>query len=172
VSDLEGAMRITLLLLAAGVSVAASGAAAAAEIARGSMVRSGSPHGTWKPGGFGHGFKGMRPHGPHHGAGHDRRDRHRGHHRSADANILYPYGGGIAYSYEAVDPHGGGFFAGGGGEVRVRGGRPYYDYDRSYPYEWAPAARGGYVWTVEEGELEAPPQCGLERGVRVCRGGR
>jgi hypothetical protein len=168
-------MRITLLLLAAGLSVAASGAAAAAEIARGSMVRSGSAHGAFKPGGFGHGFKGVRPHRPHPGRGHgrhDRRGRHRGHDWSSDSGALYPYGGGVAYPFETVDPHGSGFFAGGGGAVRVRGGRPHYDYDRSYPYEWAPAGRDGTLWTVGESELPAPLNCALERGVRVCRGGR
>ena len=68
--------------------------------------------------------------------------------------------------------HGNGFFAGGGGAVRVQGGRPLYEYDRSYPYEWAPAGRPAGVWTVREGDLQAPPPCGIERGVRVCRGGR
>lgn len=174
-------MRIILLLLAAGLGVAASGAAAAVEIARGSMVRSTGPHGAFKPGGFGHGFKHWRPHRPHPGRGHgrhDRRGRHDrhdrwGHHGMPDTAFLYPYGAGfVDGAYEAVDPHGSGFFAGGGGAVRVQGGRPYYDYDRSYPYEWAPAGRPSVGWTVDESDLKAPPQCSVERGVRVCRGGR
>jgi hypothetical protein len=167
-------MRI-ILWLAAGLSVATSGGAAAAERAVGSMVRGGSPHGAWKPGGFGHGWKIMRPDRPRPGRGHghhDGRDRHRGHDWRADPNILHSYGGGIAYSYEAVDPHGGGFFARGGGEVRVQGGRPHYDYDRSYPYEWASRAGGRESWANVERGGPSLVHCGRERGVRVCRGGR
>jgi hypothetical protein len=165
-------MRITLLLLAAGLSMAASGAGAAAEIARGSMVRSGGPHGVRNPGGPGHGVNHWRPSRPHPGR-HDRHDRWRGHHGISDPGFFYPYGAGFVDApYEAVDPHGNGFFAGGGGEVRVQDGRPHYDYDRSYPYEWAPARRARDAWTVDESEFRAPPQCGIERGVRVCRGGR
>ena len=91
----------------------------------------------------------------------------------SEPGFPYPYGAGfVEGAYGGVDPHGNGFFAGRGGEVRVQGGRPHYDYDRSYPYEWAPAASGGYAWTVEEEGFDAPPRCGQERGVRVCRGGR
>jgi len=167
-------MRITLLLLAAGFSVAASGAAAAAEIARGSMVRSGGHHGGWKPGGFGHGVKHWRPSRPHPGRGHWRHERRRGHHWGPDRTVVHSYGGGgLDYSYEAVDPHGSGFFAGGGGEVSVRGGRPHYDYDRSYPYEWASSAAGAGRGRADEEEgRPAPVHCGVESGVRVCRGGR
>ena len=169
-------MRIIWLLLAAGLSVAGSGAAAAAEIARGSMARMGGPHGAGKPGGFGQGAKPWRPNRPHPGRGHGRHDRHdrwRGHHGMPDPGFLYPYGAGFVDApYEPVDPHGNGFFAGGGGAVRVQGGRPYYDYDRSYPYEWAPAGRPSVGWTVDDSDLQTAPRCGLERGVRVCRGGR
>jgi hypothetical protein len=84
--------------------------------------------------------------------------------------FLYSYG--LGETSEAIDPHGNGFFAGGGGEIRLRGGRPYYDYDRSYPYEWAPAAGGPMGWVVEGEALPPEAACGVERGVRVCRGRR
>jgi hypothetical protein len=199
--DMEGAMRITLLLLAAGMSVAASGGAVAAEVARGTMVRSGGSHGGWNSGGWGLGFNSWQPRRHHPGrghgrpwhydgqdragrdrpghhdsydghdrhGGHDRRDRWRGH-RGGDH--AYAYGaGGFAGPYEAVDPYGTGFFAGAGGGVRLRGGRPQFDYDRSYPYEWASVAGGREVWEVEEIRAAPPPgRCTMENGVRVCRG--
>jgi hypothetical protein len=89
-----------------------------------------------------------------------------------DSGFLYPYGAGfVEGAYEAVDPHGNGFFAGGGGEVRVQGGRPHYDYDRSYPYEWAPAGRAREFELAEVGpSTEASKRCTFEKGVRVCRG--
>jgi hypothetical protein len=206
-------MRITLLLLAAGLGVAASGTAAAAEAARGSMVRSGGTHVGVKPFGWGLGFNTWQPrrHHPgrghgrpwHHGGhdrpghghdrpghhdghdrpghGHDRPGHHDGHgdhdgwggHWDRDRDDLYPYGaGGFAGPYEAVDPYGTGFFAGAGGAVRVRGGRPQFDYDRSYPYEWASAAGGRPQREAREVRYAAPPpgRCAMENGVRVCRG--
>src|SRR3954470_3020004 len=85
--------------------------------------------------------------------------------------FLYSYG--FAEPFEPVDPHGNGFFAGVGGGIDLRGGRPYYDYDRSYPYEWASAAASRPTrWAPHEESLPPATTCGLERGVRVCRGRR
>jgi hypothetical protein len=87
-------------------------------------------------------------------------------------HLFHPYGGfGTAGLAGAVDPYGAGFFTGGGGRIRLRGGQPYFDYDRSYPYEWAPAARAQESDRAEEAHREAPrPRCTFENGVRVCRG--
>ncbi len=52
----------------------------------------------------------------------------------------------------------------------MKDGRPVYGYDRSYPYEWAPAARGRPDWEAAESQAEPPPRCTVEQGVRVCRG--
>jgi len=101
---------------------------------------------------------------------HRRHPRHDGH----GDDFLFPWGaGGIAGPFEAVDPHGTGFFAAGGGRVRVAGGRPHYDYNRAYPYEWASKAVGSRVWIAED-EVAEPlaAACEVESGVRVCRGGR
>jgi len=165
-------MRIYQFLLVAG-GAAAMGGAALAQSGTLPGRPSGNPpsvSGSWLP-------------KPHFGKKHDFRrgpDRHDGrrgrHHRRfgrGAASFVFPYGGvGYAEEFAAVDPHGAGFFAGGGGEVRFEGGRPYYDYDRGYPYEWASAAFepssradgfgvGGYV-----------ERCTAEHGVRVCRGRR
>jgi hypothetical protein len=197
-------MRITLLLLAAGLSVAASGGAAAAEIATGSMVRSGGSNGGWKSGGFGLGFNPWQPRRNHPGRGHGRpwnpgghdrpghdrpghHDGHQGHdghgghghddhggHDRGRWNKDYAVGygaGGFGGPYEAVDPYGTGFFAGAGGAVRLRGGRPRFDYDRTYPYEWASVAGGRREREAEPSRFAAPPgRCSMENGVRVCRG--
>jgi hypothetical protein len=160
---MEGEMRIVLLLLAASLGTAAP----AARPASGSMAGSPSPHGAWNGGGWKRVWRnGPRPGGDH-GPG---RDRWRGH-QGRDEPVFYPYSaGGLDAPVEAVDPHGNGFFAGGGGEVRIEGGRPHYDYDRSYPYEWAPAGGAG---RARGGEQARPAQayCTMENGVRVCRGG-
>lgn len=106
-----------------------------------------------------------------------RRDRHPGRHhrRFRDDDFLQSFG--FAESFGLADPHGNGFFAGAGGEIRLRAGRPYYDYDRSYPYEWASSAAGSLRWSVDDEEVRreaerslAFPHCSIERGVRVCRG--
>ncbi|HEX8449942.1 MAG TPA: hypothetical protein VF652_10165 [Allosphingosinicella sp.] len=121
------------------------------------------------PGGyfrFGPGrWNGDRRHGPHR----RRFGRDEWHGWSGGYGL---YGGiGIAGPYEAVDPHGNGFFAGGGGRIGVRAGRPYYDYDRSYPYEWNSAAAASGGGPSEEARPAGPPaRCTLENGVRVCRG--
>ena len=78
-------------------------------------------------------------------------------------------GFGADGAYRTADPWGDGFFSRGGGEVRMRGNRPHYDYDRSYPYEWAPASGGPAGW--DEDPRPAVPRCTVEHGVRVCRGG-
>lgn len=187
-------MRITLLLLAAGLGVAATGGAAAAESATAPMARSGGSHGGWKSGGFGLGFNPWQPRRNHPGRGHGRpwnhdrpgydrpghhdghdahdgHDRHGGHDRWR-GDYAYGYGaGGVAGPYEAVDPYGTGFFAGAGGEVRLRGGRPSFDYDRAYPYEWASVAGGRSEREVGQARPAVPPgRCTMENGVRVCRG--
>ncbi|HEY0131309.1 MAG TPA: hypothetical protein VGB57_07880 [Allosphingosinicella sp.] len=79
---------------------------------------------------------------------------------------------GIGGPAGAVDPWGNGFFNGGGGRIRLHGDRPHYDYDRSYPYEWAPAAGGGEDRedAAGPGASERTPRCTFENGVRVCRG--
>jgi hypothetical protein len=109
-----------------------------------------------------------------------RRDRRAGgHHRRFRDEDLFLQAFGFAEPFGLADPHGNGFFGGGGGEIRVMHGRPYSDDDRSYPYEWASAAAGPTRrWVVEEGwddsayERTSYPVCSVERGVRVCRGGR
>jgi hypothetical protein len=81
-------------------------------------------------------------------------------------------GGGFAIAGWAapIEPYGNGFFARGGGEVRMRDGRPHYDYDRSYPYEFAPPAAASPECADDERPAEPPPRCMVEHGVRVCRG--
>jgi hypothetical protein len=158
-------MRIILLLAAAGA--AAIGTAASA---RPAARFTGSP-GAWASAGghrAGTGWQGRsRP-----GMSRDRRDgRHGGRPGRPGRDGLFVLdGGGIAGPTGIVAPYGDGFFAGGGGEVRLRGGRPHYDYDRSYPYEWASAA-GRRPDLEEEARPDEPrPRCTLEHGVRVCRG--
>ena len=150
-----------ILLLSAAIGAAAPGPS-------GSVVTSRLPVsvGSWRAGRRGPGFDGRRPFRP--GPGRDRRHRHRG------DDFAFPYGaGGLAVPADWVDPHGNGFFAGAGGAVRLEGGRPYYDYDRTYPYEWASGAGGGPLeWRVEEIIGVAAERCTAEKGVRICRGGR
>ncbi|HEX8262988.1 MAG TPA: hypothetical protein VF547_08955 [Allosphingosinicella sp.] len=98
-----------------------------------------------------------------------------GHHRGRFGRpgrdgIDFDGGYGLAGPGGIVAPWGDGFFAPGGGEVRMKAGRPVYDYDRSYPYEW-PSAAGGRGRRWEVGFVsEPPPHCTIEHGVRVCRG--
>ena len=166
-------MRITSFLLMASGAAAMGGAALAQS---GSLPgrSSGNPpsiSGSWKPGpGFGrhHDFRRGKARGPdrHHG----RPGRHHGRFDRRGDDFAVAYGGiGSVEDFEAVERHGNGFFAGGGGQVRLQGGRPYYDYDRDYPYEWASAAAGSARWVVESG-IDEPARCTAEHGVRVCRG--
>ncbi|HEX8572598.1 MAG TPA: hypothetical protein VF759_07600 [Allosphingosinicella sp.] len=154
-------MRIISFLLIAGGAAALSGSALAQSGSLPGRPSGAAPtvSGSWLKGkGFG------RHHGVRPGPGRHHRRFDRGGDRFEGAY------GGIASveDFEAVDPHGNGFFAGGGGEVRLNGGRPYYDYDRSYPYEWASARDGGARWVAEA--VDEPERCASERGVRVCRG--
>ncbi len=100
-----------------------------------------------------------------HGRGHGPRGRHGRH-------LFHPYGGfATSGPVGAVGPYGGGYFAGGGGQIELRGGQPYFDYDRAYPYEWASAARAREPDRPEEARRPEPrPRCTFENGVRVCRG--
>jgi hypothetical protein len=160
-------MRIILVLAAAAGAAAISGPAPAqassnypaasraapASHGRG-VVRSGRPDfRPGMPGRFRH-----RPWGRH-----GRPDR-------GAEGFAYPFG--FIESYESVDPHGTGFFAGGGGMIRMQGGRPLYDYDRSYPYEWRSPAGPSVAWVVSDDQPGPDAGCSLERGVRVCRGRR
>jgi hypothetical protein len=104
-------------------------------------------------------------------------DRRRGrHHDRPERHGFHPYGAygaaGIPGPVEEADPHGNGFFAGGGGGgIRLRGGRPYYDYDRAYPYEWASAVGRRQARAEERPRAAEPrPRCTIENSVRVCRG--
>lgn len=156
-------MRIILLLAAAGAAAIATAAPA-----RPAGKSTGSP-GAWAAGGghrAGAGWRGRS------GArmGHDRRDGHRGGRRPGRSGLFFHGGLGIGVSTGIVAPYGSGFFAGGGGEVRLKGSRPHYDYDRSYPYEWAPPAGGRPEWEDEPRPAEPRPRCTMEHEVRVCRG--
>jgi hypothetical protein len=186
-------MRI-LLLLAAGLSAVSIGTAAAGRPAGGTAFGRVSPHpnvsngggrahpgrgggyvrfggGGWK--GDGHWNGRWNGDGRWTGNGHwNGDDRHRRFERS-DGNDFAAYGsGGIEWPVDGVDRHGNGFFARGGGQLQLQGGRPHYDYDRSYPYEFASAAAGdgGQARTVEEPAIRSGPRCTMESGVRVCRG--
>jgi hypothetical protein len=160
-------MRI-ILLAAAVIGSAAIGTAAAAR--PGSAGSGHGPPGTWSSGGGHHsgrrGDAGFATGGPKG----DRRHHRFGRFGRDDFNS---YGAaGIAGQAGIADPYGNGFFTGGGGRIKLRGGRPYFDYDRSYPYEWAPAL--GLPEREDEEEprsAERPGRCTFENGVRVCRGG-
>ncbi|HEX8239169.1 MAG TPA: hypothetical protein VF574_05445 [Allosphingosinicella sp.] len=158
-------MRI-IFWLAAAVGAAAIGTAAQAQSGAGFARQGVGPAASSATGG-GHlsgpgGFLVVRP-----GRGHDRPGRfgRRGRYP------LYTYGGfGIGGSMETANPYGSGYFAD-GGRVRLRDGQPRYDYDRTYPYEWASAATGDDPWQEEAVPAPEPARCTLEKGVRVCRGG-
>jgi hypothetical protein len=163
---MEAPMRIIFFLAAAAGAAAASGPAPAQTSSMG--PRSGHPHASAANGSAGWilrsnpDFRRGRP-----GCDHDRRHDRFG---RGGEGLLYSYG--FDGAPDRVDPHGNGFFAGGGGGVVMRAGRPLYDYDRSYPYEWAPSAAGPGAGIASEGEDRSEPFCSLERGVRVCRARR
>jgi hypothetical protein len=167
---MEAAMRIILLSLAA-IGVAAAGGAAAARPGSLAMAPRGGAHAaTGAPGGgfISRGHQGF-------GRGTARGRRH-GRFGRGGGRFGYPFGYfGLGGYGPAVDPHGNGFFAGGGGEIVMAGGRPVYDYDRSYPYEWS-APGGAHASAAErrgrDGRTSAVIRCTVEHGVRVCRGGR
>jgi hypothetical protein len=158
-------------LLAAAAGVAATGTAAPARPATAGF-HNGSPQAGWSGGGGHHAGQGpffrFRP-GPGKGdRGHGRHHRRYGRDGWDGFN---PYGaGGIAGPVGAVDPYGNGFFNGGGGRIRMRGGRPHFEYDRAYPYQWTSAADGREPEAHEDRSDEPSPQCTYENGVRVCRG--
>lgn|GEM_PF-6043068 len=158
-------MRIILFLLTA--TAAAGSGAATAQSSTMSVSRHAASAG-WSRGQVPGRYQDFRR-----GTGRDHRRHDRRNHGRSGERFDLPFGGiGSIDEFEAVDPHGNGFFAGGGGQIRLRGGRPYYDYDRSYPYEWASATGGRAVWSAIEDDVDEAPQCGVERGVRVCRGRR
>jgi len=165
-------MRINLWL-AAGVGAMAIGSAAAARPGGTGSGHGGSPPGVWSNGGGHHAGKGGRT---RFGIGAVEIDRRQGRHHGRFGRSVRdgsdPYGaGGIVGPVGEADPYGKGFFGGGGGEIGLRGGRPYFEYDRTYPYEWASAAGGRRHWVVEEERSSEPRErCMMENGVRVCRG--
>jgi hypothetical protein len=167
-------MRI-ILGLAAGMAAMAIGSAAAAARPGGTgSGHGGSPPGAWSNGGGHHAGKAGRT---RFGTGTIEADRghgrYRGRFRHFSRQDFLPYAGaGIGGSFGALDPYGNGFFNGGGGRIRLQGGQPYYDYDRAYPYEWAPAAAGRVDAPEEKRAIEPAPRCTVENSVRVCRGWR
>lgn len=162
-------MRILLLLTAA----AGAAATATPAPARPGGHFTGSP-GAWAASAGGHravaGWQARSRSGL--GQGRDRRDGRPGGRfgRSGREGLLFYDGYGIAGPTGLVAPWGNGFFAAGGGEVRLSGDRPHYDYDRSYPYEWAPASGGQPDVEDAARPAEPRPRCTIEHGVRVCRG--
>ncbi|HEX8309582.1 MAG TPA: hypothetical protein VF645_14315 [Allosphingosinicella sp.] len=164
-------MRI-IYWLALALGTAAIASAAPARPATGSFIGAGPKAGGPIGGGHHMGPGGGFRFGPGRWDG-DRRhrpDRRRsGRHGWSGYGL---YGGvGIAGPVGAVDPHGNGFFNGGGGRIGLRDGRPYYDYDRSYPYEWNSAAASGHVRDEREARpVDRAGRCTMENGVRVCRG--
>jgi hypothetical protein len=168
-------MRI-ILGLAAALGAAAIGGAATARSALAFSGQGASPQGAWSPAGGQRGVAGHRHKGTGWSNGPERRHgRHDGRFGRHGRHGFHSYGSfgaaGIASPVEEADPHGNGFFAGDGGGIRLRGGRPYFEYDRAYPYEWASTAGGRPQWDEEEESAPPPPpRCTFESGVRVCRG--
>lgn len=159
-------MRI-ILWLAAGMA-AAIGTAGAARPGGTGSGHGANPPGVWSTGG---GHQAARGGHTRFGIGTIRIAPRRGrHHGRSDRRDFHPYGGaGIAGPVGEVDPYGNGFFNRGGGQIRLRGDRPYFDYDRGYPYEWAAAADERQEWNQAR-TAERPARCTMENGVRVCRG--
>lgn len=161
-------MRI-IFLAATFIGAAALATAAAARPGSPGLGHGVSPPGVWSGSGGHRGGKGLRT---RFGIGSIEIDRGRGRrHGRFGRQKFNPYGGaGLAGPVGEVDPYGNGFFTGGGGEIRLRGGRPYFDYDRSYPYEWASAASERRQWEEEARAAGRAARCTMENGVRVCRG--
>ncbi|HEX8224953.1 MAG TPA: hypothetical protein VF605_14125 [Allosphingosinicella sp.] len=165
-------MRIFLLLTAAAAVAAIATAAPARPAGKPGGHGAGAP-GAWGANGRHRARAGWEARSrPPMSRGHDRRDgSDRGRFGRPGGDGVYVRDGfGIAWPSGTLAPWGDGFFAGGGGEVRLKGSRPHYDYDRSYPYEWAPSARRRADRDERSSAAEAPPSCTLEHGVRVCRG--
>jgi hypothetical protein len=159
-------MRI-IFWLAAGLAATAIGPAA--EARPGGATPGGSAP-SWSYGGGHHAGKGGHT---GFGIGWGKADRRPGrHHGRFGRHRFHPFAGaGIAGPVGEVDPYGNGFFNRGGGQIELRGGRPYYDYDRAYPYEWASTARTQEPESAEaERSASSPARCTFENGVRVCRG--
>lgn len=164
-------MRI-ILLAAAAIGAVTIGTAALARPVGGGSGRGGSLQVGWSNGGGHHARMGGSTHfGPGAGKGDGRRHGRFG--RSGRQGVD-PYGGGGTYGgiglAGPIGPYGNGYFTGRGGQSRVRGGQAYYDYDRSYPYEWGSAVGGGRQRVVEDVPIEPSERCTMENGVRVCRG--
>jgi hypothetical protein len=158
-------MRI-ILWLAAGMAVSTIATEAPAR-----PGGTGSGHGASSPGARSdRGYPGAKR--VHFGIGPAKPDRGHGpNHGRFGRRGYQPYGGGIAGPVGQADPWGNGFFTRRGGRIGLRGGQPHYEYDRTYPYEWASTAGGGeQLGAPEERATEAPPRCTFEIGVRVCRG--
>jgi hypothetical protein len=157
--------------LAAGVAAATLATAAPARPGGGGSGHGGGPTGGWSNGGGHHAGQGR---GTRFGIGAIRVDPGHGRHhrrfgRSGRDDFNLYGGGGIAGPVGEVDPYGNGFFTGGGGQIRLRGGQPHYDYDRSYPYQWASTAARPEP-DQEATAIQAPARCTVENRVRVCRG--
>jgi hypothetical protein len=164
-------MRI-ILLAAAVIGAAALGSAASARPGGPAPGQGGGQPGSWSSGDGHHGGKGVRTGFGSDAAkgdgGHGRRHGRFG--RSGRDNFR-PYGAaGISGPIEAADPYGNGFFNGEGGRIRLRGGRPHFDYDRGYPYEWASSDARSDRQDEAARPVERPARCNFENGVRVCRG--
>lgn len=154
-------MRIIILSLAALGAVSVGGAA----LAQTTSMTTGHRHGMHAPpaGGTGDFFRSHRGFG---------RGMHRGprrRHGRSRPGTLPPLYFGLGGYGEPAPSQDDGFFAG-RGEVRMDGGRPVYDYDRSYPYQRESAAAPSPEWG--EPQAAAAVHCAMERGVRVCRSWR
>jgi hypothetical protein len=161
-------MRI-IIWVAAGLSAAALASAAPARPGGSGHGGGGGLKVGWSSGGGQHGGKAAEGWG----YGPVRvRPRHGRNHRRFGWDDSHLYGGaGIGGPVGEVNAYGNGFFTGGGGRIRMNGGRPVFDYDRSYPYEFSAARRRAESEPGEEAQAARPgPRCTFENGVRVCRG--
>ena len=88
----------------------------------------------------------------------------------------YAYGSGYGGMIESGEP---GFFVQSGDRPEVVNGRPHYDYDRGYPYDYyseAAPSRSEGGWTIYaprapscETELTRDRRSGEQVSVRICR---
>jgi hypothetical protein len=158
--------------LAAGIGAVAIATAAPARPGGGSPGH-GKGFQGWSNGGGLPGGKGghARPGTGWSNGGVDHRRHHRRHGRFRQDYHVYG-GAGIVGPVGEIGRYGNGYFTGGGGEIRLKGGRPHFDYDRAYPYEFASVAGGRRDREEEEAmrPAERPGRCTFENGVRVCRG--